>query len=137
MAAITREKMNHTRNQGPVRPYPMAAVKILKGAVVMFDSGYVTNAAASATNAGCPGVANETVDNSGGSAGDLTIDVTECDVKVVGVGLVAGDLGTAAFASDNQTVSGTNAGTQPQAGKFVEITSATEGWVALSLENAS
>ncbi|MFA6354020.1 MAG: hypothetical protein WCW93_03760 [Candidatus Paceibacterota bacterium] len=45
---------------------------ITKGDILYFASGYVNNAYASATTALLAGVAQQTVDNSGGSAGDLT-----------------------------------------------------------------
>jgi len=54
----------------------MDAVKIVKGSLVCMDAanGYVTAAAPTASRPFC-GVAAETKDNSGGSAGDLSIRV--------------------------------------------------------------
>ena len=63
------------RKDGEVICYPIAAVKIPKGALVNINSsGFATNStdAAGETFAG---VAYETVDNSAGSAGDVGIRV--------------------------------------------------------------
>jgi len=59
----------------------MGAVKIVKGSLVCFDAanGYVTAAAPSASRP-FAGVAIETVDNSGGSAGDELIRVATMGV---------------------------------------------------------
>ena len=83
------------RKDGEIVAYPMAAVKIPKGALVNINAaGYATNAtdAAGETFAG---VAYETVDNSAGSAGDLSIRVetTGTFVFVDGGGNGTGRLG--------------------------------------------
>jgi hypothetical protein len=59
---------------GKLLSLPMAAVKICKGSLVQISSGYVTSAAPVASQI-FAGVAYETVDNSGGSPGDLNIRV--------------------------------------------------------------
>jgi hypothetical protein len=59
--------------------YPIAAVKIPKGALVNINAaGYATNAT-DASGETFAGVAYETVDNSAGSAGDLSIRVETTD----------------------------------------------------------
>ena len=63
------------RKDGEVISYPMAAVKIPKGALVNINAnGYATNAT-DASGETFAGVAYETVDNSAGNAGDLAIRV--------------------------------------------------------------
>lgn len=52
---------------------PMTNVSVAKGDVLYFASGYLSNAYASVTNALLAGVAEQTIDNSGGSAGDYDI----------------------------------------------------------------
>ena len=95
------------RKDGQLIAYPMAAVKIPKGALVNINSsGYATSAtdAASETLAG---VAYETVDNSAGSAGDLSIRVETTGTFVFADGGGNGaqtDVGVEFHISDNQTV---------------------------------
>lgn len=101
-------------SRGPTRYLPMAAVKIWNGALVMINSsGYATNGAASAGNEALvvAGIAEETVDNSGGSAGDLSIHVRACDDSTA-MGFVnngsdtctIANVGEMAYLVDNQTV---------------------------------
>ncbi len=106
----------------------MAAVKIPKGALVNINSsGYATNAtdAASETFAG---VAYETVDNSAGNAGDLSIRVqtTGTFVFVDGGGNGAQtDVGVEFNVVDNQTVTDAATSNNLVAGVAVESISAT------------
>ena len=116
------------RKDGEVISYPMAAVKIPKGALVNINAaGFATNStdAASETFAG---VAYETVDNSAGNAGDLAIRVqtTGTFVFVDGGGNGAQtDLGIAFHVSDNQTVTDAATTYNIVAGVAVESISAT------------
>jgi hypothetical protein len=84
MTALTAPRLVPSKNAGcgPTRSLPMAATKIFSGALVMINSsGYATKAAAASGNNALvvAGIAEETVDNSGGSAGDLSIRVRACD----------------------------------------------------------
>lgn len=98
--------------------YKMAAVKIYKGAMVGFadettvgvpDTGFVTNLATGSTNAMIfVGVAEETVDNSGGSAGAKAIKVRR-EGRFVFSKASAGqaDVGREFYASTNQDLTTT------------------------------
>ncbi|MCL5105532.1 MAG: hypothetical protein M1133_15665 [Armatimonadetes bacterium] len=116
------------RKDGQIISFPIAAVKIPKGALVNINAaGYATNStdAASETFAG---VAYETVDNSAGSAGDLEIRVetTGTFVFVDGGGNGAQtDVGIAFKISDNQTVTDAATTNNIVAGVAVESISAT------------
>jgi len=116
------------RKDGEVISYPMAAVKIPKGALVNINAaGFATNStdAASETFAG---VAYETVDNSAGNAGDLSIRVqtTGTFVFVDGGGNGAQtDVGVAFKVVDNQTVTDASTTNNIVAGIAVESISAT------------
>ena len=116
------------RKDGQIIAYPMAAVKIPKGALVNINtSGYATNStdAASETFAG---VAYETVDNSAGNAGDLSIRVetTGTFVFVDGGGNGAQtDVGVEFKISDNQTITDASTTNNIKAGIAVESISAT------------
>lgn len=116
------------RKDGEVISYPIAAVKIPKGALVNINtSGFATNAtdAASETFAG---VAYETVDNSAGNAGDTEIRVqsTGTFVFVDGGGNGAQtDIGVAFHIVDNQTITDAVTTNNLVAGVAVESISAT------------
>lgn len=116
------------RKDGEVIAYPIAAVKIPKGALVSINAaGFATNAtdAAGETFAG---VAYETVDNSAGSAGDVSIRVqtTGTFVFVDGGGNGAQtDVGVPFHVTDNQTVTDAATANNLVAGVAVESISAT------------
>lgn len=84
MTALTVPRLVPVKGEGcgVIRSIPMAVTKILNGAIVMVNSsGYATKAAAASGNNALvvAGIAEETVDNTGGSAGDLDIRVRACD----------------------------------------------------------
>lgn len=63
---------------GLLMSYKLAAVKVYKGALVgVNSSGYATPMTHATANLKFIGVANETVDNSGGAAGDKSVNVTK------------------------------------------------------------
>jgi len=67
--------------EGGLRQYNAAAVSIVKGDYIIPDgAGYATNTA-TAVQAAALGIAAETVDNSGGAAGDKTIKVIPLESK--------------------------------------------------------
>ena len=116
------------RRDGEVIAYPIAAVKIPKGALVNINAaGFATNAtdAASETFAG---VAYETVDNSAGSAGDTSIRVQTTGTYVFVDGGGNGDqtdIGLDFHIVDNQTVTDAATTNSLAAGTAVESISAT------------
>lgn len=115
------------RKDGQLIAYPMAAVKIPKGALVSINTdGYATNATDAAET--FAGVAYETVDNSAGSAGALSIRVetTGTFVFVDGGGNGAQtDVGVEFHITDNQTVTDAATSNNLAAGTCVESISAT------------
>lgn len=138
MTALSAERYTKSRNLGAIRQYPLAAVAAYKGGIIMINSaGYATPAADAASNKGCVGVALETVDNSGGSAGDKTINVQEGEYLFAGATLGQDDIGGVVYANDDQTIDETQAANQPVAGRLAEYVSASEGWVQIGLTTAS
>jgi hypothetical protein len=138
MTALSSPRLVPTKGDstGPIRSLPMAAVKIWSGALVMLNSsGYATNGAASAGNEALTvaGLAEETVDNSGGSAGDLYIRVKACNDSTafgfVNDGTDActiAHVGEMAYLVDNQTVANAQTGgtaTKPLVGNIHSIDS--------------
>lgn len=138
MAALSAARMTKSQELGVKRKFPLAAVACYKGGLAMINSaGYVTPATASASNKGCVGIFVDDVDNSGGSAGDLSVEVQEGEFLFVGVGLTQAEVGDVCYASDDQTFSNAQASNEPQAGKLVEYVSATSGWIAVGAAFAS
>lgn len=124
MAALTAPRLVPAKGKcgGPVRVLPMAAAtKIYNGGLVMIDaSGNAVAVAAGGTNNALvvAGIAEETVDNSAGSAGDLSIRVRATDDESFfgfnnhgSVTVVAADIGKLAHASDDNTVANAASGT--------------------------
>lgn len=132
MANLTAESIRLTKeiDHSTVGVYAMAAVKIWKGAIVARNSsGYATNAGDTASTK-VLGIAEETKDNSGGAAGDLTIKVRwNHQVNLAGDGNVTiADLGDNATVLDNQTVS--DAGTTTNdivVGEVLAVADTTNG----------
>lgn len=116
------------RKDGEVIAYPMAAVKVPKGALVNINAaGFATNAtdAAGETFAG---IAYESVDNSAGSAGDVAIRVQTTGTFVFADGGGNGaqtDVGVAFKIVDNQTITDAATTNSLIAGVAVESISAT------------
>lgn len=77
MAALT-QAYEAFEKPGIVIAYKMSNVKLFKGALVgVNSSGYLVAMAHATANLKFVGIASETVDNSAGSAGDKTINVTK------------------------------------------------------------
>ena len=106
MTAITTAR-EAKRKDGGIIAYPMAAVKIPKGALVNINAaGFATNASDTAGDT-FAGVAYETVDNSLGAAGDLGIRVETNGTFIFVDGGANGaqtDVGVSFKIMDNQTI---------------------------------
>jgi 3D (Asp-Asp-Asp) domain-containing protein len=117
------------RKDGKLISYPIAAVKIPKGALVSINAaGYATNST-DASGETFAGVAYETVDNSAGSAGDLSIRVETSGTFVFVDGGGNGaqtDVGVEFKVVDNQTVTDASTTNNLKAGIAVESISATQ-----------
>jgi len=118
---------------GELVSYKMAATKIEMGNVVALASGYATHAGDTAGHI-VVGVADETVDNSTGSAGDKSVLVRKrkaFKLKNHGTNVLTQALvGGSAYVADSQTVQ-TNAATNDiVVGKLLAVES--DGvWVAI------
>lgn len=123
------------RKDGDIGSFAMAAEKIYKGSQVFVDTnGYATITPASGLR--FLGIAYETVDNSGGSAGDLSIRVWHTGTFPLGVASAAqtnvGDEVWAAIASDPGTVVLSDPGAAPKVGVVAEVeSSGTTVWVRI------
>lgn len=102
---------------------PVAAnVKIYAGSLVMIDAGYA-KPAATATGKLLAGRAAKTVDNTGGAAGALLIEVERGTFKWANAGDIAqANVGAACYATDDQTVTMTTTG-RSMAGMVYQVDS--------------
>ena len=124
----------NAQNLGETREYPAAVDICYAGGLAMINAaGFAQPATAEAGNAGCVGVFLKTVDNSGGSAGDLDVEVEEGDFLFDAASIVQGNLGEVMYASDDQTFDETQGANEPQVGQLVEFVSTTSGYVRVSL----
>jgi hypothetical protein len=133
--ALSKERDTKRRN-GKKASYPMAAVKIYAGALVAIATG--TGYAGPATTAGTwsvVGAACETVDNSGGNAGDLRIEVDRegwfhFKNSAAADEIALDDVGKVCYAVDDETVALTDggAGARSAAGRIRDV-DATGVWI--------
>jgi len=108
MTALTKDRNTHMRDPNLI-DFPMAAVKIFAGALVVTDAGYAKGGIVSTTVI-YQGRAEVTVDNSAGAAGDKTVVVRRNKAfKYVNDGsITVADIGKTAFIVDDQTVADNN-----------------------------
>lgn len=130
MAALT-ESLEVLEKDGVIHAAPCAVDIIYRGAIVMHNAAGFLAPAASGNGSFFAGIAEEKVDNSAGSAGDLV-----CKYKRDGVYLLTGssfaqsDIGEKIYATDDQTISKT-ASTNVLVGQCVEFVSSTQLWIRL------
>lgn len=117
---------NTPRAEGDILRSPAAASLIYAGALVMRNAaGYVTKGA---TATGCVGVgrAEQRVDNSGGSAGDLSVNVRpgrfRFNNSASADAITIAEIGDVCFIVDDETVAKTDgSGTRSPAGFVADI----------------
>jgi hypothetical protein len=122
MSALTSERNTPARD-GRDFEYPVAAgVKIFQGSLVMMGGGY---AKPGVVGVGLVGVgrAKETVDNTGGAAGALTVPVERGCFRFANAGDVTlAHVGLPGYVVDDQTVSSShNTNTRSQGGVIREV----------------
>ena len=129
MADITERKASTDRQDGEVLSFLQGAEAIYEGALVAVNAaGYAVNAGDDA-NAVVVGVADESVDNSAGAAGDTSIKVRRTGVFsfVAGFSAAQSDVNSLAYASDNQTVDlAANLTNDVLVGRIVEVVSSSK-----------
>lgn len=129
----TTDPRNTQRRNADLFSFPLAVAKALAGTIAVLNaSGYATGGT-TATGLKAVGVFDETVDNSGGSAGDLSATVRR------GVFLFANsastdaiantDIGSTCYIVDNQTVAKTNGTNTRSAAGVVRFVDSTGVWV--------
>lgn len=133
MTALAKDRPTQKKGQGRLQAYPVAAsTKIYSGALVALNSsGYAVPAADTAGHK-VVGVATAQVDNSTGSAGDLSVVVESgTGVLVNATSITLAMVGKQMFVVDDNTVDdgvGTNG---VLAGLLLEYLSTTSGYLFL------
>jgi len=119
---------------GLVISYKLAANKVYKGALVGVNaSGYLVPMAHGTANLKFVGVANETVDNSAGNAGDKSINVTKSGSfvfkAVSGFTPAQADIGKELYANTDWELQIATAGltTQYKVGRIVSLETTSTG----------
>lgn len=130
MAALTTDRITETKHPG-LKSYPVkASTKIYDGALVAVDSNGYALPAADTSGLKVVGVADSTVDNSSGAAGDLWINVkVPIIARFDASSITQAMVGQVMYVVDDHTFDdaiGTNA---IKAGRLVEFISTTEGWL--------
>lgn len=119
---------------GDLRSYPIAAsTTIYQGtAVYLTAAGFADDDTATGVN-GFVGIAKETVDNSTGAAGDLTIEVyAEGDFALPFTGMAQTNVGNVVYGEDNYTFGVSISSASVPIGRIVRFISATECIVSIS-----
>ena len=129
MADITARKASTDRQDGEVYHFKQGAEAIFEGALVAINAaGFAVNAGDDASTV-VVGVADNSVDNSGGSAGDTEILVRRTGVFTFNTAYTAAqtDVNNLATASDNQTVDlAANTTNDIVVGRIVEVLSTSK-----------
>lgn len=130
MSALAEDRSTEER-PGQYRTYPVLnGVKIYAGSMVCITAaGYATPAADTAGLI-LVGRAESQVDNTSGSAGDVSVTVKRGVFSWAATGMAISNVGDPVFVLDDQTVGVVGGSTNKVfAGVIVEFVSATEVWV--------
>ena len=121
------------RRDGKNRPLPVAAsTRLYQGTLAFVTAaGYADDDTATGVN-GFAGIVRCEVDNSSGSAGDLTVELeTDGDYELPGSGFSQANVGDIAYADDNFTVVTSIGSTSVRIGRIVGYVSSTKVIVAI------
>ncbi len=139
-ATVLSADRNTVSKASELQGYPAGVDIFYKGAMVCINgAGFAVPAADTAGYSAAIGVVEKQVDNSGGSAGDLTVQVrSNRRFLFVATGtLVQGNVGETMYVVDDQTF---NAGQQANsivAGVLTEFVSTTAGYVSIEMPAGS
>lgn len=135
-AALSGARATECKSFGAVsKAYLMkASTTIYAGGLVMVDTnGVALPAAASASNHGVVGVAQET--KTSAASGSYWVGVTEHALcKFAATSIAQGNVGQLVYAEDDQTVDETPSANEPIAGILLQYASASSGWVLVGSE---
>ena len=128
MTALSKERKTNTR-EGNIVGVPLAAnAKVFQGGIVVLNATGFGKAAVTALSLIAVGIAQDTVDNTGGADGAALVDVQRGVVSLVAdASVTRAAIGKTVYLMDDQTVHATDGpGTRSAAGTLVDL----EGSVA-------
>ena len=126
MAAVTANQITFMQAAGRLTRSKAAAVNLYAGTLAFFDAstGYITNDDNAGANA-FAGVVYQQCDNSGGSAGDLEVELyTDGIFRLTGSSFTQATNGDLVYAIDNYTIQA-SATSASKVGRVVNYVSAT------------
>jgi len=135
MAALTKSRNTRVRTGARFSDPLAAAAVVFAGGMVMLDAA--GNAVPGKTAVGliARGVAQYSVDNSAGAAGDLTVEsepgVYQFDNSAAADLITRAEIGDIAYVVDDQTVAKTNGGATRSAAGTIEDVDADGVWVRI------
>lgn len=126
MAALTEARLTPRRTGDALAAAVAANTKILQGALVCLNAAGTATKGATAANLLAVGIAVQEADNTGGSAGDVTVQIAKgifrFENSAAGDAITAAEIGDTAYIVDDQTVAKTNGGdTRSAAGKIFDV----------------
>lgn len=125
MTALTEERKSTAEKKDGLRRFDMAVAKAFKGGLTVLDASGNAKPGETATGLTAVGRAEETVDNSGGAAGDKKIDVKAGIFPWANSGADPIDkshIEGTAYIVDDQTVAATDGtSTRSAAGRIVDV----------------
>ncbi len=134
MAALTDNKEVLEKHRRLLENPVMAALVIFKGAIVKSNATGFLAPASAELNAKMAGIAYEKADNSNGASGDIECKLLrEGCFELAGSGFTQADIGKEVYASDDQTVSTTQATNEIAVGKIAQVVSATKVLVDIAV----
>lgn len=137
MTALTEERPTREADY-KVQNHPVAAaVTCLAGAIAVLDAAGNVKPAVTATGLTCVGRFEQTVDNSGGSAGDLTANVMNGIFRYANSAssdlIARAEIGDVCYLVDDQTVAKTDGSSARSAAGTIIDVDATGVWVKMGL----
>ncbi len=110
--SLTTVERNTPERAAKQLSFPAAVAKILAGTIVVLNSSGYAEPATTATGKIALGIADQTVDNSGGAAGDLQVPIRRGCFRLGNSAstdaLANTDYGATCYLVDNQTVAKTD-----------------------------
>lgn len=133
MSALTVQK-DVILKDGEIAQHKCAAVVIYQGALVKQNAAGFLAPCSAESGANFAGIAVEGVDNSAGSAGDKLVRVYKKGRALLdGAGFAQTDVGQAVYATDDATITKTNASNAQKVGVIDEYVSSTQVYVKLDV----
>lgn len=133
MTATTVERLTQRRRADDFSFPVAAATKILAGTIVVLNSAGNAEPGATATGKAAVGMAKETVDNTGGAAGDAQVPVARGTFLFANSAstdeITNADYGAECYVVDNQTVAKTHATNTRSVAGVVRGVEAAGVWV--------